>query len=150
MRQSFRRFMIGSDGTAGAGLVEFAIIAPVMIVIFTFLGDAGYVVFRKMQVQHAAQAGAQYVVAHPSTWTSTLVSAAVTHATSYNAVTAAPAPSQFCGCPSSTQLQHLNSCAASCGSTIGTYVTVSAQATYSNLFTVGSHTLTASATVRIQ
>ncbi len=61
MVRVIRRFMFGADGLAGTALIEFTIIAPAMIVIFVGLTDAGLLIFRTMEVQHAAQAGAQYI-----------------------------------------------------------------------------------------
>ena len=166
VRSAIRRFIFGVDGTTGAALVEFAIAAPMLIVIFTYLTDVGTLAFRQTEVRHAAAAGAQYAIYHPcsssscSSTFSTALGNAVTNATTYTAISATPAPSFFCGCPTTTGVANIGSlasshvcqasaCTSSCsgGATLGAYVTVSAQATFTNLFVSGSHTLSASATV---
>lgn len=137
----------------GASAVEFAIIAPMLIVILVPLIDLGLGFYQQMQVEDAAQAGAQYAMAHG--WNSDAIQSAVTNATPLGAVSATPAPARSCGCPSGTSVS-----AADCGSTCDdgqsarTYVTVSAQATYTTLIpypTIGnSIILTAQSSVRVQ
>lgn len=166
MRQAIRNFMVGTDGTAGAALVEFAVIAPVIGVIIVWIMDLGLFGYRQMQVQHAAQAGAQYAILvgeGEDSYSSSAISAAVTNATTFK-ISASPAPSQFFGCPSNagvTDVAQNSTCPD--GKVAGSYVTVSAQATYnpvvlmvpgklfpSTIFASRSYTLKASATVRIQ
>ena len=137
------------DGNAA---IEFSIAAPVLVIIFVPMIDIGMMVYQQMQVQDAAQAGAQYAMAHG--WNSSSVQSAVTSATPLS-VSASPAPSKSCGCPDGSSVS-----AASCGSNCsdgrpaGSYVTVSAQATYTPLIpypVMGSSvTLSAQATARIQ
>ena len=95
--------------------------------------DFGLFAFRKMQVQHAAQMGAQYAAANG--YSSANISSVVTddNLTTF-AINASPAPSQFCACPSSTGSTSAT-CSSTCGngSAAGTYVTVSASATYNML-----------------
>ena len=155
MRKAIRRFLVGRRGTAGAALVEFAILAPMLIVVLNYLADAGIMVYRQIEVRQAAQAGIQYAIDNSSNFSTSSASAAVTNATTWNKVSASPAPSQFCGCPSSSSVQQLctgactSLCTATCANTRGTYVTVSAQATFTSLFAT-SHTVTSSGTVRLQ
>jgi Flp pilus assembly protein TadG len=160
MKQLIRRLMNGPEATAGAALVEFAICTPLFVALLIGSMDFGLYIFQQMEVEHAAQAGAQYIIASMASqngYTSSNASSAVTHATSFTQISASPAPSQFCGCPSSTGVQKLTAANCSQGhcttGTIGTYVTVAAQATYnpiviSSMF--ATTTLSASATVRIQ
>jgi hypothetical protein len=82
------------------------------------------------------------------------MSNAVTSATSFAGISASPAPSQFCGCPASTGVTVV-ACSSTCsGAPVGTYVTASAQATYTTLLTYPllpkTYTFTAQSTVRIQ
>jgi hypothetical protein len=115
--------------------------------------DLGLGTYRNMQVQAAAQAGAQYAMVHG--FNPSAVASAVTGATTYADLTVTPAPSQFCGCPSAAGVA-VNACNASCpeGGASGTYVTVSAQATYTPLLPYpllpGAFNLTAQSTVRTQ
>jgi Flp pilus assembly protein TadG len=164
MWQAIRMFMVGTDGTSGVALVELAIIAPVIAILIIGISDIGLFAFRQMQVQHAAQAGARYASAH--TYNSSLISSAVQYDETTFTITVPPnTPVQFCGCPTATGLTNVGTppCSSTCavGGVAGTYVTVSAQATYnpvvvttilgsSSIFGASSHTLTASATVRIE
>jgi Flp pilus assembly protein TadG len=162
VRKAVSRFMVEPRGTAGAALVEFVILAPILIVILTFLGDIGIMAYRQIEVRQAAQAGIQYAIDNASTYLSSPTSAAsaassaVTHATPWSPpIIVASTPNPFCGCPSSSSVLLLctgactSSCTATCANTRGTYVTVSAQATFTSLFAT-SHTITSSGTVRIQ
>jgi Flp pilus assembly protein TadG len=139
-----------ADGTAA---VEFALIGPILIAIMVPLIDLGLGYYQKMQVEDAAQAGAQYAMAHG--WNSTAIGAAVSAATALSAITASPAPVQSCGCPSGSSVTSA-ACGTKCGNgqPAGTYVTVSAQAVYTTLIPypgIGSSVmLTAQSTARIQ
>jgi Flp pilus assembly protein TadG len=140
-------------GDAGAGAVEFAIGATLLAGLLIPLIDLGMGFYQKMQVQDAAQAGAQYALAHG--WNSTAIENAVTSATALSSISASPAPVRNCGCPQGTSVTS-STCGGTCagGQSVGTYVTVSAQATYTPLIpypVLGqSVALTAQATVRIQ
>src|SRR5947207_9317395 len=86
MRRAIRRFVVGADGIAGAAAAEFVIIAPLMVLMFAGLLDLGLLAFSQMQVQHAAQVGAQYVMynGYPS---ASAVQTAVESATSFAGLT---------------------------------------------------------------
>ena len=156
--RSIRAFVIGVDGTSGSALVEFAIFCPVLIILSIYTMDLGLFMFNKMEVQYAAQAGAQYAIGKVS-YDATAISSAVTNATRFTAIT--PSSSQFCGCPTTTGV---NFCAAACGSTCttcattaqGHYVTVTATPTtpYTPLARFpgipSTYDLTAKSTVRIR
>jgi Flp pilus assembly protein TadG len=131
MWRAFRRLFIARE-EEGAAMVEFTIFAPMLLAMAIYTMDAGLLVFNKMEVQNAAQAGAQYAVANNS-YDAAAISKAVTSATNFTAVTATS--SQFCGCPAATLITH---CAASCDlcdtgtcstSVQGLYVTVKATPT---------------------
>ena len=64
MRQAIRNFMVGPDGIAGVALIEFTIFLPIVVVMSIYTMDFGLLIWRKMEVQHAAQAGAQYAMVH--------------------------------------------------------------------------------------
>ncbi len=139
--------------SGGNSAIEFAFIAPVVILMMIGVVDFGLATWRNMQVHSAAQAGAQYAMAHG--FNPAGITAAVTNATAYPDVTVTPAPNQFCGCPSADGVTAA-SCTASCptGGAAGAYVTVSAQATYTPLLPYplipNALTLTAQSTVRTQ
>ena len=137
----------------GAAAVEFALLVPVLLAVVIPVVDLGMGFYQKMQVEDAAQAGAQYALAHG--FNTAAIQNAVTSTTSLPSITATPAPAQSCGCPAGTSIT-----AASCGSTCsnglqaGTYVTVNATAVYHPLITYAalgtSVTLTAQSLVRIK
>ena len=165
-RQVVRRFMIEADGIAGTGLVEFAVIAPVMVVLCVPILDFGTVFFRQIEVQHAAQAGAQFAI--DNGFTASAITSAVQNAAPIT-ISASPAPVESCGCPSNSGVSQLHTGPCTSGDTCvgsvvkGTYVTVSARATYNPLavlrassifggtyFATSTYTLTSTATVRIE
>ena len=137
----------------GATALEFALVSPLLCVLLVGLIDYGMGYWQKMQVGNAARAGAQYAMA--SGWNQTAISTAVTSATGLASISASPAPSQACGCPSASSGIVAASCGSSCtgGGTAGTYVTVNASATYSPLLPyhgiAGTIALTTTNTVRI-
>jgi Flp pilus assembly protein TadG len=141
------------DAVRGVAAIELAILAPVFLLFMICTLDLGIGIYRNMQVQNAAQAGAQYAIAHG--FQAGLISSAIASATSFSGISADPAPNQFCGCAASTGVT-----AAACGSkcpagpTAATYVTVSARGTYNTLFPYpvipNSFTFVAQPTVRIQ
>jgi Flp pilus assembly protein TadG len=151
LREAIRSFVLGTEGAAA---VEFTLFAPTLVGMVVCTMDLGVGMYRQMQVQHAAQAGIQYVIAHgynPSDISP--ISSAVTQATTFAGISASPAPNQFCGCRSSTGVTS-TTCTSTCddGSLAATYVTVSAQATYMTIVPYplisNSFPLTAQATVR--
>ena len=132
-RNSKRRGLLDCiRGTAG---IEFAIIGGVFSAMMVVSGDLGLAYYANMQVQTAAQVGAQYAVVNGSkAFNSTAISNAVASATSTTGISATPAPVQFCGCPSGTTLSTAT-CGTVCadGTGTGTYVRVSAARTYTTL-----------------
>jgi hypothetical protein len=80
----------------GAAIVEFALIMPFLVMLLVGLCDLGFGVYGTMQVQAAAEAGAQY--ASRNGWDPTKIAAAVTDATGGSGISATPAPYQICGC----------------------------------------------------
>jgi Flp pilus assembly protein TadG len=142
---------------AGVAAVELALVSPLLVTGVMGAGELGITIFRQTQVGFAAQAGADYALAHG--FNTTNVSNAIVNATPYTAITATPAPKQFCGCPSATGVTDAGGtppCAAKCsgGVTAGTYVTASSQAQFSpiipNPWQNGTVTLAAQATLRIK
>ena len=154
IRRPLQRFVGGdADGIAGVAAVEFALIGPMLVLMMLCTVDLGMGFYRNMQVQTAAQAGAQYAVAHGFTESGVL--SAIQSATTFSGISASPGPSQYCGCASSTGIASAV-CGSTCpgGSLSGTYVSVSTQATYTTLLPYptlpNSFALTARSTVRIQ
>lgn len=148
-RAPWRRFLGDRRGNAA---IEFALLATPLTVLLVGTADYGLGIYRQMEVQNAAQAGAEYALKHG--FSTVNISTAVTLATPL-AVSATPTPAETCGCPSGTTISAAT-CASTCanGQTAGYYVTVDAQATYTTILPYpgipNSYTLTASSTVRIQ
>jgi Flp pilus assembly protein TadG len=148
-----RLFGRGADAHAGMAAVEFALIGPLLIMAAVCTIDLGMGMHRKMQVQTAAQTGAEYAATHG--FDANAIASVTTSATSLTGIAASPAPTRFCGCPTSTGI-NASSCEATCagGQMAGTYVRVSAQSTYTPILPYPmlppSYDFTAQATVRIQ
>jgi Flp pilus assembly pilin Flp len=138
--------------TRGVAAIEFALIASMLSMVMVCMVDLGLGIIRNMQVQYAAQAGAQYAILHG--FDQNAISGVVLGAGNSSLISASPPPSQFCGCPSADSIEQV-SCSESCSTGgAGTYITVSAQSTYTPLFSYPlipkSFALSAQSTVRIQ
>ena len=137
----------------GVAAIEFGVMIPLLTLMVVSVTDIGLALFHKMQVENAAQAGAQYAIVRG--FDTTGVSNAVTAATNSTAITASPQPIQFCGCPTSAGVSTV-SCGAVCpsGAQAGTYAMVSAQGTYYTLINyqivATSYTYNAQSTARLQ
>ena len=141
---------------AGTAAVEFAVATPVLLGLLVPLADLGMAYSQQVEVQQAAQAGAEYATLHPWTSNSAIaIAKAVTSANNLPGLSATPPPDQICGCPSGASIQN-TTCGGACsnGQVAGYYVVVSAQMTYSPVLpysVLGSSvTLSAQTTVRIQ
>jgi Flp pilus assembly protein TadG len=142
--------------TAGTSAVEFAVAAPVLLALLVPLVDLGMAYSQKIQVQQAAQAGAEYAALHPwNSGSATAIAGAVTSANSLPGLSATPSPYQSCGCPNGSAIA-LATCGSTCGNgeTAGYYVVVNAQANYSTVLPYSvlpsPVTLGGQSTVRIQ
>src|SRR5215218_5199063 len=82
--------------TKGVAAIEFGIMIPLFGLMLVSAADIGLSVYRKMQIEAAAQAGAHYAMVRG--FDSSLISGAVTSASNATGITAAPAPTKFCGC----------------------------------------------------
>src|SRR5229473_3406486 len=104
---------------AGNSTVEFALAVPVLLGLLVPVADLGLAFSQQIQVQQAAQAGAQYALLHG--WNSSAISNAVTAATNLAGIIAAPAPTESCGCPTGTTISAA-ACNSACanGETAGT------------------------------
>lgn len=113
--------------------VEFAILAPALIALPVPIVDLGMGLYAQMELQNAAQAGAQYALLHTSSgqFASAPVQSAAAAATPLAITTNV---SQSCGCPNGNLIIP-GPCNNTCpdGEAIKTYVTITAHATYSPL-----------------
>ena len=106
-----------------------------LLILLTGVIEIGMGVFQDMQVQAAAEAGALYAAKYGGS-NLTAIALAVTNATSTSGITASPAPVLFCGCPNTSGVTSQGSnCTTVCssGNLPGTYVTVSAKITRTEL-----------------
>jgi len=117
---------MAGDAARGTAAIEFALMLPLIVLLFTGLFDLGYAAYESMEVQAAAEAGAQYAARNP--WNPTAIGTAVVGATGIGNVTATPAASRFCACPVAGALTPIT-CTGSCanGDPPGSYTLVSAQ-----------------------
>lgn len=137
----------------GAAAIELSAIAPFLILMLIGLGDIGRFAYKKMQVQHAANAGGRYAALNG--YNATAISNAVSSATASTQISASPTPSQFCGCATTTGITTAT-CSSTCssGQTAGTYVKVSSSMSFRAVFNPPllsyPSTITGQMTVRIQ
>jgi Flp pilus assembly protein TadG len=168
IRQALRRLLFEEDGAA---LVEATIFAPILVAMGVYTADFGLLFYAKMQMQNAAQAGAQWAVAN-RVYNCSSISTAAQNATQVSAVTVTSY--QFCSCsidssgnanltdPNSTTCT-VAACTSAPGSpcntsgVLGNYVTVKAAPTTAyhalvpfRLITSGAYDTSARTTVRIQ
>lgn len=148
------RCLAGSSN--GSISIELAVTLSLITAMVIPIVDIGMGAYTQMQVQNAAQAGAEYAaVKGASNWNATNVATAVTSASSLNSISASPAPSESCACVTNGALTTVI-CGSTCGNSepAGTFATVNAKATYSTLFKYpgipNPMNLTATSTVRIQ
>jgi Flp pilus assembly protein TadG len=153
LKRSARRLASLMRAEHGNVAIEFALATPILIGLLVPVADVGIAFSQQIQVQQAAQAGAQYAVLHG--FSSSAISNAVTAATALPGVSAYPAPTSGCGCPTGSTIT-VAACASVCanGETAGTYVQVHARSAYTpalpySVFGTGV-TLTADAEVRVQ
>ena len=141
------------DDAAGVASIELAVMAPALVVMMICTVDLGMGIYRNMQVQNAAQAGAQYAMMHP--FDANQIASIVSSATGSQGISASPAPLQYCGCATTAGVSNV-ACGSTCpaGAIYGNYVQVSTQGTYTTLLPypmiASSFTLTAQSNVRVQ
>ena len=127
--------------------------APILVFLSIGVIDFGAGTYRQMQVQEAAQLGAQYAVIHG--FDASAISDQVATSTAFSTVTATPAPTSYCGCVASGAVQTAT-CGSQCanGVAAGSYVTVRTAAQYSTTLAYPSipraFSLSGQATVRLQ
>jgi Flp pilus assembly protein TadG len=135
----------------GISAVEFAIIAPVMVLLCVGIADLGIGVYTETQVNNAAQYGAEYALLNG--FDANAITTAVKNSTTLSNLNVSP--TQTCGCPSSTGMV-TSSCNATCsdGSKAGSFAQISVSKAYATLIPYpgmpSSFTLTAQSTARLQ
>jgi len=121
----------------GVAAVEFALFAPVLLVLTAGVIDFSLYVGTRIELEQALRAGAQYALKDFKD--STTISAAVTPATDLSSVSVSydPATDSYCECPDGTT----NACpgnasysACSTGERPGLFVTLSGSTTFDPMF----------------
>jgi Flp pilus assembly protein TadG len=140
-----------ADDRRGAAILEFALMLPVIVALLVGMVDYGALAYQTMQVSAAAHAGAEYVLHYG--WNATAVQTAVTSATSLT-VTASPAPQLQTACVTGGAVVVTAGTSCPSGAAAGSYVLVSAQASFSPIIAWSSFampsTIAARAMIRIQ
>jgi Flp pilus assembly protein TadG len=141
---------------AGTAAIEFAIGVPILSMLLVPVADLGLALSQYIKTQQAAQAGALYAANHP--WNSNSpseIASAVKAASTFKGISALPAPTQTCGCPTGGSIAAA-SCSSTCasGEAPGYYVVVNAQSPYTTQlpysFLGHSPVLTAQSVIRIR
>jgi Flp pilus assembly protein TadG len=146
----FRKGRIG--GEEGTAAIEFALMIPLLLTLMMGVVDLGFAIYTGMQVYSAAEAGALYAARNG--WDSAGISSAVTGATGTSGITATPAPTHFCGCPTASGVVTWT-CGTNCasGSTAGQYARINASLAYSTILPYAAlglpSTFTAKSVVRL-
>jgi len=136
---------------SGIGAVEFAIVAPLLILMFVAMADLGLGIYCNVQVASAAQYGAQYALVNG--YNTSAIRSGVTNSSSLNPLTVTPV--SFCGCPGANGVVPQGGCGlCSDGSTPGTFARVSVTHTYTTLIPYpglpSSFILSSQSTVRLK
>jgi len=133
----------------GNVLIEYALIAPILLLILAALFDFGMAVYDSMSLKEAARSGAQYARKYPSNVAG--ITQVVANATGIDPQNLTVTTNLSCQCQDGS--------AAVCGTTCAagpteTYVTVAVQEPYATLLpypaSVAPLTLQGAATLRIQ
>jgi Flp pilus assembly protein TadG len=149
--------------TDGIAAVEFALMAPLLLILLTGAGEIGIAAVQKMQLQAAVEAGELYALKHPPQLPPnnqpglTAIDSAVT-SSGPSGITKNGGATSFCGCPTTSGTAGIVSqgnCTTVCsdGKPPSYYVTVNAAITHNTLLpylNLNLATLTASSTVRVQ
>jgi len=114
----------------GAAAVEFALVAPVLLLMLGGLVDGAQFIVQSMQVNAAAQAGADFALRNG--WNAAGISGAVTGAAPI-AVVALPAPTEVQRCVVNGVLAAPPGGACADGGPVGNFVVVGAQRQFTPL-----------------
>ena len=143
-------------GERGNSLIEIALLLPFFLLLVMGAVDFGRAFYWAIQVEGAAQAGAEYGAQHPSDTTG--MKNAANDAAPGLTLSFPSGPSYGCECPYSSTSTYIASCPStptSCPSTYVYRVNMTVQATYKTLFPwsysgviPSSFTLTSSAAMR--
>jgi len=123
----------------GVVAVEFALVATLLTALLPAATDLALAIWANQQVGNAARAGSEYAATNAPSYNSANISAAATSGTATAATSQrssiSATPSEFCGCAGASGVT-TQACGSACagGGTTGTYVSVTANTTYTPIF----------------
>lgn len=136
------RFLRNQDG---ASAVEFAFIAPVMVVMLIGLLDYALAAFHRMELESATRSGAQYAMLDSSD--TAVIAATVSTSTNLPSADVTVTVTEYCECSDGSSV----SCAGTCVSgDVRGYMSISASYDYVPFFLPGTLTLTGDSVIRTQ
>ena len=129
---SFRKHSRTRYGEAGSAAIEFGLLAPFLVLLAVGTAEIGSSVYKAMQAQNAAEAGAVYASKYGFDPAGIINS--VENATGGARIDAIPAPATFCGCPTAAGISEMD-CSSACaeGGAPGQYLRINAQITHAPL-----------------
>jgi Flp pilus assembly protein TadG len=155
--------LFGHRSESGTAAIEFGLFIPVLLILLTGTVELGFLMYEGMQVNNAVEVGMLY--AAKNGWNSAGISSAVVNAsvppTGLNTLTATPAPTTFCGCPTASGVTNVcappcSACGSTCtgGTALEQYVQVNAALTHTTIIPAPTSwgipaTLTATGVLRI-
>lgn len=150
--------LFGRESESGSAAIEFGLFLPLLLILLTGTVELGFLAYESMQVNNAVDAGIFY--AAKNGWNAAAIASAAVSGgampSGLNALTATPAPTEFCGCPTAAGITKSASCVSppACpdGSTPGTYVQVNAALNHMTILPTSwglPATLTATNVIRI-
>jgi Flp pilus assembly protein TadG len=113
----------------GQSLAEFAMVAPVLMLLLVGVADFGRVFYTAIELNNAARAGTQYGIQSPANGADTagMIQAAENDASSISGVSATA--SEYCECPDGTT----QACSSTPCADMRVYVEVDTSATFNTL-----------------
>jgi Flp pilus assembly protein TadG len=117
----------GSRSELGSAAIEFGLFIPILLILLTGTVEVGRAMYEAMQVNNAVEAGMLY--AAKNGYDAGGIATAVQQATGTEGITATPAPTLFCGCPSASGVIRTDCNSPSLcvdGNPAGQYVQISA------------------------
>jgi len=130
---------------SGIAAVEFALIAPIMMVLLLGLLDYGIAAYHSMELESAARSGAQYARLDSSN--TALVVTTVKNSTLLDTTKLTVNVTEFCECSDGSSVV----CGTTCGvGNVRKYMQINASYAHTPLFIPGIMTLSGASTIRTQ
>jgi Flp pilus assembly protein TadG len=125
----------------GTSAAEFAIIAPVMVLLLAAVADVGAAMQQSIRLETAARAGAQFAMSFPTNQAGIAGAAAASLGSAGTGATVV-ASAPFCACPGATASVSCDGTPCS-GAAAGTYVSVTVTRPFSPIVGIGDFVLPA-------